>query len=84
MKKKRTQRKKTRSRKKKTQRGGFVCAGACGAAAVTTGLSSASAVAVPVGFSALILGRSKKKSTPKKKGKTSKSKKVSRKKTKKK
>lgn len=83
MKKKRTQKKKTRSRKK-TQRGGFVCAGACGAAAVTTGLSSASAVAVPVGFSALILGRSKKKSTPKKKGKTSKSKKVSRKKTKKK
>jgi len=83
MKKKRTQKKKTRSRKK-TQRGGFVCAGACGAAAVTTGLSSASAVAVPVGFSALILGRSKKKSTPKKKSKTSKSKKVSRKKTKKK
>ena len=83
MKKKKTQKKKTRSRKK-TQRGGFVCAGACGAAAITTGLSSASAVAVPVGFSALILGRSKKKSTPKKKGKTSKSKKVSRKKTKKK
>lgn len=58
--------------KKKKQNGGIVCAGACTAAALSTGISPVITSAIPVSFGALLLKYKKPKTKQRKKQKKTK------------